>query len=114
MDLVAPYVDNSVSHHKSAGVYSENYFKRLLQRGLIFTNLPVGRQVNEAKQKYQNLPQLFSRTTTIPLAILFNLPPGDTPARPGNLVDKDQTVVAKCGDMGPGDCSFFNGHQLVH
>jgi hypothetical protein len=29
--------------------------------------------INEAKQKYQNLPQLFSRTSIIPLAILFNL-----------------------------------------
>jgi hypothetical protein len=51
-----------------------------LQRGLIFTDLPAGRQVNEAKQKYQNLPQLFSWTGIIPLVILFHLQPGKTSA----------------------------------
>ena len=37
-------------------------------------------RINEAKQKYQNLPQLFSRTVIIPLVILFNLQPGKTSA----------------------------------
>jgi hypothetical protein len=36
--------------------------------------------INEAKQKYQNLPQLFSWTGIIPLVILFHLQPGKTSA----------------------------------
>ena len=48
------HFNNSIAHHKSAGINTKNYFKRLLQRGLYFYRL------NEAKQKYQNLSQLFS------------------------------------------------------
>jgi hypothetical protein len=42
--------------------------------------LRTGRQVNEAKQKYQNLPQLFFWTVIIPLVVLFHLQPGKTSA----------------------------------
>jgi hypothetical protein len=70
--------------------------------------------INAAEQKYQNLPQLFSRTFIIRLVIFFNLQPGKTSARSQNILDEDQALPAKCGDMGPYYCCFFDDHQLVH
>ena len=70
--------------------------------------------INEAKQKYQNLPQLFSRTVIIPLVVLFNLPAGKTSTWPQNIVDEDQTVLTKRRDLGSCYCDFFNDHQLVY
>ncbi len=37
--VIIVYLNNSIAHHKSAGVNAKNYFKRLLQRGLYFYRL---------------------------------------------------------------------------
>ena len=71
-------------------------------------------RVNEAQQKYQKLSQLFPWPITLHLVVSFHLQTNTTPARPEDIMDKDQTVDAKCQDLEPYHCCLLNAPQLVH
>ena len=89
MRCIVIYLNDSITHHKCAGVDTKDYFQRPLQGGLYFYRL------NEAKQKYQNLSQLFSRSLIIHLVVSVNLRSDTTSTTFCFLVEKHPAICSK-------------------